>query len=113
MHKNGVLLRWIYALAIGLILLAAGWIFLLVNVVPASAVGWTQAQITPAVEVDMGKSSEGSQAVEAMPTPTPARAPVPAGGNAGLVCGASLLVIITIGGVIWTNSRRKAPKPAA
>ena len=39
------------------------------------------------------------------PTPTP-RPEMQVGTNAGLVCGASVLVLIVIGGVVWSSRRR-------
>lgn len=104
---------WKTGLMPGIIFLALGLAFLVLHPSSAQALGDFQAQPTPIGDQETAKSNQPSLPPEATPSPTPSVGGFVLDGNAGLVCGASLLVFITIGGVIWTKYRQRPPNPAA
>ncbi len=64
-------------------------------------------QIQEAFDQEMD-TSQATPTWTATPEPTPTPRPkAQVGSNAGLVLGASVLVLIVIGGVVWSSRRKK------
>jgi hypothetical protein len=95
-------------IVIGLILLILGWAIAGIFWQHARAAGYRDF-----IEGSSDKSEQPAQNLTATATPSitaeePAEPRVlpPVGGNAGLVLGASVLVLIIIGGVIFSSKRK-------
>ena len=87
------------------------WLILIVGMLAllsANLWGGASAQGVMTVTPSFDATSAAAATMAAtQATPQADRVLPPVGSNAGLVCGASVLVMIILGGVIWSTRRKK------